>query len=444
VGVAVDASLNWRPGREAGAHQVFFGADQAAVTNGTASAQTVTDHSFTPASLQFGTTYYWKVDEVNAVTYPGEVWSFTTQEYAAVDDFESYNDTDSRIYDSWIDGYTDGKSGSIVGNMAAPFAEQAIIHGGKQSMPFEYNNVKAPYYSEASRTFEATQNWTANGADTVSLYFRGRAVGFVDNGNNAFTVSAGGTDIWNNADQFRFAYKQLSGNGSITLRVDSLGNTNVWAKAGPMIRETLDAGSKNAYIAVTPGSGVSFQWRDAANGASANSATAALVAPYWVRITRTGNVFKAEYSADGKTWKQQGVDTTISMGASVYLGLAVTSHDAALTTVAEISNVSVSGTVTGPWQAVAIGATMPTNGAASLYLTVQDKAGKTKTVVNPNPSASATPAWTQWRIPLSDLAGVNLTAVQKITLGVGDKASPKAGAAGMLYFDDIGYGHPVK
>ena len=370
--------------------------------------------------------------------------SFTTQEYAIVDDFESYNDDDNRIYDAWIDGYTDGKSGSTVGYMNAPFAEQTIIHGGKQAMPFEYNNVKTPYYSEASRTFEATQNWTTNGADTVSLYFRGRAAGFMDNGNNAFTMSASGNDIWNNADQFRFAYKSLNGNGSITARVDSIGNTNVWAKACVMIRETLDAGSKNACIAVTPGSGISFQWRDTANGVSANSGTAGLVAPYWVRITRTGNIFKAERSADGKTWIQQGVDTTVTMGTSVYIGLAVTSHDAALTTIAEISNVSAAGTITGSWQAVAIGMAMPTNGAAPLYLTVEDKAGKTKTVVNPNPSASATAAWTQWRVPLSSLTGVNLAAVKKITLGVGDKVSPKAGAAGMLYFDDIGYGHPIQ
>ena len=274
TGVAIDPSLNWRPGREAGSHQVFFGTDPNAVANGTVAAKTVADHAFAPGSLNFGTAYYWKVDEVNTVTYPGDVWSFTTQEYGAIDDFESYNDDDNRIYDSWIDGYTDGKSGSIVGNMQAPFAEQTIVHGGKQSMPFEYNNVNAPYYSEASRSFDPTQNWTTNGADTVSLYFRGRPVAFADNGNNAFTISASGTDIWNNADQFRFAYKQLNGNGSITARVDSIGNTNVWAKASVMIRETLDAGSKNACIAVTPGSGISFQWRDTVNGASANSGTA--------------------------------------------------------------------------------------------------------------------------------------------------------------------------
>ena len=450
TGVKVDASLNWRPGREAGSHQVFFGTDQAAVAAGTAAAKTVADHTFAPGSLNFGTAYYWKVDEVNTVTYPGDVWSFTTQEYAAVDDFESYNDDDNRIYDSWIDGYTDGKSGSIVGNMHAPFAEQTIIHGGKQSMPFEYNNVKAPYYSEASRTFEATQNWTTNGADTVSLYFRGRAAGFLDNGNGTFTMSSSGTDIWNNADQFRFAYKSLNGDGAIVARVDSIVNTNVWAKGGVMIRQSIEAGSTHAFMPITPGgsgagNGASFQHRLTANGASTNNDNtgAVVAAPYWVKVERKGNSFTGSISPDGKTWTPLGTPQTIVMTNPVLIGLAVCSHDAALTTVAEISNVSTTGTVTGSWQAVAIGVAMPTNGAAPLYLTVQDKAGKTKTVVNPNPSASATAAWTQWKIPLSDLTGVSLTAVQKITLGVGDKASPKAGAAGMLYFDDIGYGRPL-
>ena len=64
---------------------MYFGTDKAAVTNGTAPVQTVTKHGFAPGALDFGTTYYWKVDEVGAATYPGDVWSFTTQEYAVVD-----------------------------------------------------------------------------------------------------------------------------------------------------------------------------------------------------------------------------------------------------------------------------------------------------------------------------------------------------------------------
>jgi regulation of enolase protein 1 (concanavalin A-like superfamily) len=450
TGVSVDASLSWRPGREAGSHKVFFGIDQAAVAGGTVAAKMVTGYSYIPSGLNFGTTYYWKVDEVNTVTYPGDVWSFTTQEYAVVDDFESYDDKDNRIYDTWIDGLTNGLSGSQVGYNAAPFAEQTIVHGGVQSMPLEYNNIKTPFYSEAQRTFDTAQSWTTNGADTLSLWFRGYPAGFLDKGNNAFTVSSSGSDIWNAADQFRFVYKSLSGNGSIVAKVDSVVNTNVWAKAGVMIRQSLDTGSAMAYMIQSAASGASFGWRQLAAGTPASIDKAGIVAPQWVKLTRTGNAFTAQYSADGKTWTDiknaDGTVTTtaITMTGTIYIGLCVTSHDATLTTTAEFSNVSTTGTVTGAWQALAIGMTMPSNDPAPLYLTVEDKAGKAKTVVNPNPSASVTAAWTEWRIPLSNLTGVSLTAVKKITLGVGDKTSPKAGGAGMLFIDDLGYGHPVK
>ncbi len=104
TGIGIGTTLSWRPGREAASHKVFFGTDKAGVTNGTASAKTVTNHAFDPGALLYGTKYYWRVDEVNTVTYPGDVWSFTTLAFAVIDDFESYNDTDNRIYDTWIDG----------------------------------------------------------------------------------------------------------------------------------------------------------------------------------------------------------------------------------------------------------------------------------------------------------------------------------------------------
>jgi hypothetical protein len=233
-------------------------------------------------------------------------------------------------------------------------------------------------------------------------------------------------------------------------KVDSLVNTNVWAKAGVMIRQSLDTGSPMAYMIQSAASGASFGWRQLAAGTPGSMTQAGIVSPQWVKLTRTGNAFTAQYSADGKTWPDiKNADgtvtsTTITMTGTIYIGLCVTSHDAALTTTAEISNVSTAGTVTGQWQALAIGMTMPTNDPAPLYLTVEDKAGKKKTVVNANAAATTVSAWTEWRIPLSDLTGVSLTAVQKITLGVGDKTTSKAGGAGMLFIDDIGYGHPVK
>jgi hypothetical protein len=229
--------------------------------------------------------------------------------------------------------------------------------------------------------------------------------------------------------------------------VESLTRSDAWSKAGVMIRETLEAGSKHASTVVTPDNSCSFQRRETTGGASTSvnwlAGTPAVKAPYWVRITRTANTFKAESSADGKTWTALTPDQTITMTTNVYIGMAVTSHNATLYSTAEFSNVATSGTVTGAWQNASIGVTQWSNGAAPLYVTVTDKANKSKTVVNPNPAAVNAGVWTQWPIAFSDLTGVNLAAVKKLTIGVGDKANPKAGGAGKLFIDDIGFGKPA-
>jgi hypothetical protein len=173
TGVSVATSLDWRPGREATSHVVYVGPDSAAVADGSVAGETVADHGYTPAGLTLETEYFWKVDEVGDTgTYAGDVWSFTTEEFTIVDDFESYNDDGSRIYETWIDGLTDGKSGSQVGYDVAPFAEKTIVHGGRQSMPLKYDNASFTF-SEANRTFNPVQDWTARGIKSLSLYFRG-------------------------------------------------------------------------------------------------------------------------------------------------------------------------------------------------------------------------------------------------------------------------------
>ena len=107
-----------------------------------------------------------------------------------MDDFESYNDDSNRIYDAWIDGLTDGKSGSQVGYDQAPFAEKTIVHGGTQSMPLKYDNT-AKSFSEAMRTFDPAQNWTASGVKSLSLFFQGAAA---DNGGQLY-VKINGTKV---------------------------------------------------------------------------------------------------------------------------------------------------------------------------------------------------------------------------------------------------------
>lgn len=177
TGVSPDVILSWRPGREAVSHDVYVSADEQAVTDGTAPAQTAAQTSYAPA-VELGRTYYWKVNEVNQAapvpTWEGDVWSFSTADYIVVDDMESYTDEDgNRIYEAWVDGYGNNLNGSQVGHDMPPYAEQTNVNSGDQSMPFNYTNTGSAAFSEATRTFTPPQDWTAGGAQTLVLHFSG-------------------------------------------------------------------------------------------------------------------------------------------------------------------------------------------------------------------------------------------------------------------------------
>jgi len=269
--VALDVTLDWRGGREATSHTVYLSSDQQAVASGTAAADTVEASRYELSGLELGTTYYWKVDEVNDLASPavweGPIWSFSTKEYLTIEDFESYTDNlddGEAIFQAWIDGW-DNETGSTVGYLDAPFAEQSIVNSGSQAMPLEYDNTSAPFYSETERDFGA-DNWMTGGADTLVLHFRGRAA--------------------TTADQ-------------------------------------------------------------------------------------------------------------------------------------------------------------PGNDPAPLYVAVEDSAGHIAVVVHPDPDAAVSTQWQAWSIRFSDLAGVNLSGVKKVYIGVGDRDNPAAGGAGVIYIDDIQIGHPA-
>jgi hypothetical protein len=183
TGVDVDVVLDWAAGREGVTHDVHFGDSMQAVIDSTTPVISVAETSYGPLSLVLGTTYYWRVDEVNEAetptTWQGGLWSFTTTDHFVVDDFESYNDLDpavpesNRIFNVWLDGYDIPTNGCLVGYDVPTFCEQTIVHGGKQSMPFFYSNTAGAAYSEAERTFVVAQNWTQAGATTLVLYFHG-------------------------------------------------------------------------------------------------------------------------------------------------------------------------------------------------------------------------------------------------------------------------------
>ncbi len=447
--VGVDTMLNWRPGREAVSHAVSFDTDSSTVLDGSALRDTVTEHSYNPGPLDLGTMYYWKIDEVgDAEAYEGGLWSFTTQEYVSIDDFESYTDNieaEEAIWQTWIDGLTN-LTGSVVGYFDAvngTFGERSIVNSGSQSMPLEYNNASSPYYSEADREFAPAQDWTDREANTLVLHVRGNAPGFEETTDGQIIMNATGVDIWDTADQFRYVYKNLSGNGSMVARVDSLVRTDGWAKAGVMIRESVHPGSKHAFVCLTPDYGVSFQQRPETGNVMDQVSTENVVASSWVKLTRTGDVFTAQESADGVTWSDVTftAPVNVSMAADVLVGLAVTSHNATAVTAAEFSSLSTTGNVTGQWQIAEIGAEQPEgNSTEPMYVTIEDSAGGSATIVNADEAITLRSMWQQWAIPYSDLAGVDLSKVRAMHIGIGNPDAPTVGGTGMVYIDDIAVG----
>ena len=155
-----------------------------------------------------------------------------------------------------------------------------------------------------------------------------------------FTVKGAGADIWYYADAFQYVWQPITGNVDVVARVTSIENVHAWVKAAVMIREQLTPEAAHAMMLVSPGKGLAFQRRQATWGMSTHTSGGGGTAPAWVKLERRGNTITAYRSADGVTWTLVGSDT-FSMGASVYVGLAVSSHDASRLATVTFDSVSV-------------------------------------------------------------------------------------------------------
>ena len=187
VGVDPAPLLSWRVGREAAQHLVYVGESEDDLT--LVDTVNTNQYDLLGLDLEMGRTYYWRIDEVNDAEIPSawesDVWNFRTRDCLVVDDFEGYDDdyeNYNRVFQIWIDGagYTQPEpghlgngSGSLVGTSEAPWVELDIVHTGRQAMPISYSNTDGVAYSEATRTFDVPQDWTAHGIKSLSLYFQG-------------------------------------------------------------------------------------------------------------------------------------------------------------------------------------------------------------------------------------------------------------------------------
>lgn len=180
--------------------------------------------------------------------------------------------------------------------------------------------------------------------------------------NGRYTIEAAGADIWNYADQFHYVYQPVTGDVEVLAQVVSLTAADQWSKAGVMIRESLAANSPHAMALTSVGRGYAFQRRAATGSYSEHTSGGSGTAPGWVRLVRKGDLISAYRSADGNTWTSMGTDT-IPMNETVYVGIAVTSHNVSAATTAAVESLRITESPTSSNKAPSVILSAPANGA---------------------------------------------------------------------------------
>jgi len=187
----------------------------------------------------------------------------------------------------------------------------------------------------AAAVYVVSSPWIS--ADVGSVGIAGSAY---DSG-GVFTVNGEGNDIWGTADQFHYVYRTMGGDGMMIARVASQENTGGWAKAGVMVRASTADGDQFALMMISPGNGTDLQYRTTSGGSAAHTGNkTGLVAPYYLKLVRSGNTLTGYRSADGATWTLQG-STTIAMTGQVLIGLAVDSVDTSQLNTSTFDHVSM-------------------------------------------------------------------------------------------------------
>jgi peptidoglycan/xylan/chitin deacetylase (PgdA/CDA1 family) len=242
------------------------------------------------------------------------------------------------------------------------FYAGATLIGSASASPYAvtWSNVPAGSYSLTAKVIDSAGSSATSAPVSIGVETAGLPAPWVSQdigsvvlpgtssfADGTFSVEGGGYDIYGAADSFRYVYQQLNGDGQIVARVVSQQNTNDFAKAGVMIRESLADNASDAMMVLTPVNGARFGRRATPGATTDFTPLAGVAAPYWVKLARSGNKFTGFVSKNGTDWQQVG-SSSLSMGNSVYIGLAVSSHDPGklcLTTFDSVSGLSQPPTV---------------------------------------------------------------------------------------------------
>jgi Tol biopolymer transport system component len=232
-----------------------------------------------------------------------------------------------------------GASGARTRELVALFGGQGTINVNSwspDSRRFAYvSYARAGGRPQAQAEASLPDPWSARDVGDVAV------PGGARHDDGRFTLT-GTLDIWGKADGFHFAYRALEGDGQIVARVTAVQNTNPHAKAGVMIRETLDSDARHATMVVTPVDGTQFLRRKQAGGLTTNTNPGRDRGrlPYWVKLVRRGDQLRAYESADGQEWILADSDTVV-MARRVFVGLVASSHQRQVTNTSTLDHVEL-------------------------------------------------------------------------------------------------------
>ena len=242
--------------------------------------------------------------------------------------------------------------------------------------------------------------WTGGDIGAVA------AAGSYTESGGAFTVLGSGANIMGNKDEFQYVHLPLTGDGEMIARVASMQNTlgSLQDRAGVMIRETTTTGSRHASMLMlnSSNSTTKADLRSRAAGSTATVTASGLTRPVWLKVVRTGNTLAGYSSPDGVTWTQRGSNLSITMNASVRIGLAVTSANDGTICTAVFDNVSTTAGFVNVGASVDAGANATIQSGASATL---DAA-----VIDDGHSTPLTVAWSMVSGPGTATFG-NATAI---------------------------------
>ena len=157
-----------------------------------------------------------------------------------------------------------------------------------------------------------------------------------------FSIEGGGADIWGAIDQFAFVNKKAEKNNFISARIISQTNTDPWAKTGLMFRESKSPNSAFIMLCVTPGNGISLQWRENTGGACDKKDLGSAPLPVYLKFSKKNSTFTAYKSSDGMEWEMLGNISLNNHFEDEYLvGMEVCSHSSSMLNLSKFDHVKV-------------------------------------------------------------------------------------------------------